>query len=259
MDIGYAVGCLLSIFFWGIDRQKVFCFISKSLRKALKRDIFLNLFYITFLAVLYLILSRINFVGQVEKEVFNCITAMLVVDISNTERKNINRNDKIYFYNSISTISRSLVCGFIAPFIWILVFGNVFAIIYMFIYNFYQAEKIIILEIIFNLLTVIPAFFALVFMYAIYIVKNRRISISFEGEFFKNSIFRPLLNVDVIAAYMEKVNFYEYYSKNDVEYFKCYGKYNNKIDYGCIKNYLGIEYSISLMSFLLFFLVITLK
>ncbi len=62
----------------------------------------------------------------------------------------------------------------------------------------------------------------------------------------------PLLNVNILAAYIESVNFYFYYHENNMHYLKSYGDYNNKIDDVCIKDYISISYSICFIVFTMF-------
>ena len=68
-------------------------------------------------------------------KLYNAITAFIVIDISNTERKNLNHTEKKYFYDTMSTISRALICGFIAPLFYIIILGNGAAIVFTLIYN----------------------------------------------------------------------------------------------------------------------------
>ncbi len=110
MGIGYVVGCLFSILLWRLDRQGLFNFINMKLRKKIKNIYLLQFIYICILILYLLVLLYIN-----NNQVYNGITAFIVIDISNTERKNLNQTERKYFYDTISTISRALICGFIAP------------------------------------------------------------------------------------------------------------------------------------------------
>lgn len=189
-------------------------------------------------------------------EIANFITAFLVIDISNTERENLAAKEKVYFYNSISTISRALVCGFTAPFFYIAVLGNIFAIVYMFVCNLYFTDKDYdFFKFVFIIFTIIPSLIIELILYIIFIIKNNNRKPDFKGDFIANSLIRPLLNVDIMAAYIESINFYFHYNINNMEYLKSYGDYSKKIDEICIKDYLGIAYTVSIFIFCLFFIL----
>lgn len=189
------------------------------------------------------------------KELANFITAFIITDISNTERENLVAKDKVYFYNSISTISKALICGFTAPFFYIAVFGNIFAIVYMFACNLYFTdENYGFYKMIYTVLTIIPSLIIELLLYIIFIVKNKSRKPDFKGDFAVNSLIRPLLNVDILAAYIESTNFYYHYNHNNMEYLKSYGDYNKKIDEICIKDYLGIAYTVCILVFCIFFI-----
>ena len=257
LGIGYAVGCLLSILLWKIDRQNIFSGINNFFIKHFKNNVIITIFYLFISLALFYFLRKVGNIHKPYIEIYNGLTTFIAIDVSNTERKNLNRKDKIFFYNSISCISRSLVCGFIAPIFYILIFGNALAIVYMIIYNVSQQQDLLLikgLNIIFN---IIPAFIAEAFLYIIYIYTHKRFNFKQQINYKENSIIRPLLNVDVIVAYIENVNFYYYYTKDYVNYMKSYGKSNNKIDEKCIKNYLSIEYGICILSFICFYYIIS--
>ncbi|KAJ53352.1 hypothetical protein BD780_002295 [Clostridium tetanomorphum] len=185
----------------------------------------------------------------------DCIITFLVIDISNTERKNLEKREKIHFYDSISIISRSVVCGFIAPIFYILIFGNISALVYSFIYNISIQNDIKLFNFLFNIGTIIPCIFVQLYLYIIYVLRNKKLCIDFKGDYFINFYMSPLLNVDILAAYVESVNFYYYFNHNSTDYIKSYGDYKNKINDSCIKDYLSISYGICMVSFILFFIL----
>lgn len=250
MGVGYVIGCFLSILFWKIDRQKICIKINNVLKKIIKNQILLLFFYYLCTALLVLGLSSIK-----SKEIFNCIAAFLMTDISNSERKNLKRKEKVHFYDSISIISRSTVCGFIAPFLYVILFGNSFGIFYTLIYNIHVISNLYFTTLCFNILTFIPAFIAQGFLYIIYVTRNKKFSLDFKGDYFINSYMNPILNVDILAAYVESVNFYHYFSKKNTSYLKSYGEYTNKINQICIKDYLSISYGTCMIWFIIFFLI----
>jgi len=256
LGIGYAAGCLFSILLWKIDRQNIFIRINEYFGKHIKNKIMLTIFYLLIFFALFYILNRFVNIPKSYKEIYNGLTTFIAIDISNTERKNLNRKDIIFFYNSISCISRSLVCGFIAPIFYILIFGNAFGILYMIIYNF-SMQELRLIRGLNSILNVIPALITEVFLYIVYVCSHRNLKFQEKIEYNENLIARPLLNVDVMAAYIEDVNFYYYYTKNYVNYMKSFGKSKNKIDEKCIKSYLGIEYGICIASFICFYYIVS--
>lgn len=252
MGIGYVFGCFLSIIVWRFDRQNLFIKINYNLEKIIKNKIMLQLIYCLVILIICLLLNKIKIT-----ELSNFITAFLVIDISNTEKKNLRQREKVKFYDSISIISRSMVGGFIAPLLIIVFFGNIISLVYMLIYNIYQLdESFILFKFIFTVLTIIPSLIAEAFLYIIYLFRNKKSGIDFKGDFFLNFIKRPLLNVDILGAYVESVNFYYLYSTKNTDYLKSYGEYTKKIDEVCVKDYLSIGYGICLIVFIIFFILI---
>lgn len=252
MGIGYIVGCLLSIVLWKIDRQYLFYKFDKMLQRITLNKYILQAVYIILITLICILMYTIKL-----PEVSNAVTAFLVIDISNTEKKNLKQREKVKFYESISTISRAVVCGFIAPLMLIVVFGNVFGILYMLIYNVsFVDEELTIIKIPFIILTIIPSIAAEAFLYIVYLCRNKKSHIDFKGDYIINTFVRPLLNVDILGAYMESVNFYYLYSSKNTDYLKSYGEYTKKIDDVCIKDYLSIAYGICLIFFVIFFALI---
>lgn len=251
MGIGYLIGCLFSILLWKIDRQNIFYKINKYFKKIIKNSLLLQIFYITLSIVIVYIFYNLK-----DNEFINILTAFLVIDISNTERKNLQNKENFYFYDSISTISQSVVCGFIAPIFYIIIFNNALGILYFLIYNLYMQNNFKLFKLLFNLTTIIPCFIAQIFLYIFYIIRNKKLSMDFKGDYFLNILFKPLLNIDIMAAYIESVNFCHYFSHKNKDYIKNYGDYTNKIDDICVKDYLSITYAICMLSFILFFLII---
>jgi hypothetical protein len=249
MGVGYILGCFCSILLWKIDRSIIAARINTWFRKAIKQDILLQFLYLALILAVVVMLESVS-----RNELYNFITAVLVIDVSNSERKNLNVGERTHFYDSISLISRSLVCGFIAPLFFILILGNNFAIMYMIIYNLNAVDDFTIFKAAFTVLSIIPSFFTQVILYIVYLFRNKRLYIDFKGDYIINSFTRPLLNLDILGAYIESVNFYYYYNNRDMHYIKSYGEYTNKIDNMCVKDYLSISYGICLLCFVLFFL-----
>ena len=187
-----------------------------------------------------------------QQEFYNAITAFLVIDISSTERNNLNLKEKPDFYNTITTITRANVCGFIAPLLYIFLFGNWFAVIYTLVYNcsFNKEYKLMIK--VWTILTIIPSLILQMFLYLIHLLKNKEKYIDYKGEYVGTLLTTPLLNADVLAAYVESVNFYYYFRVKGVDYIKCYGKHNRNIGHSHIRSYLSTSYFICLLCFLVF-------
>lgn len=197
--------------------------------------------------VIYIGLAHIK-----SNEVFNAITTFIVIDISNTERKNLNHTEKKYFYDTISTISRALVCGFIAPLFYIVVMGNNASIMFTLLCIFTLDEDLSIMKMCRNIAIILPSLLAEAFIYIIYIFRNKKVKINFKGDYINNFWKIPLLNLDILAAYIESVNFYFHYNSNNMHYLKSYGEYAGKIDNGCVKDYLSVSYSICFILFTAF-------
>jgi len=250
MGIGYIIGCLFSILLWRLDRQRAFEFINIRLKNKIKNIYVVQFLYLCGIIIIYLGLTIIN-----NNQVYNAITAFIVIDISNTERKNLKNNDKKHFYDTISTISRALICGFITPLLLIIMFSNGAAVVFTIIYNLSTDRDLNIIGFIKTIVIIIPSIIAEVFLYIIYVIRNRNLNIKFKGDYISNLLIVPLLNVDILAAFIESVNFYSYHNGNNMHYLKCYGDYNNKIDNVCIKDYLSISYSICFLVFIAFLAV----
>ena len=247
IGIGYIIGCLLSILLWRLDRQRLFNFVNIKIKRKIKNLYGVHLFYFFVVVLIYIGLAHIK-----SNEIYNAIAAFIVIDISNTERKNLNHSDRKHFYDTISTISRALICGFIAPLFYILILGNEGAIAFTLFYNLSFDEELSIIGTLVSITIIIPSLLAEVFLYTIYVFRNKNLKVKFKGDYIENLWRKPLLNVDILAAYIESVNFYYYYNGNNMHYLKSYGDYSNKIDDACIKDYLSISYAICFIFFTVF-------
>ncbi|MBX4265207.1 hypothetical protein [Clostridium estertheticum] len=250
MGIGYIIGCLFSILLWRLDRQKIFNFINVKLKNKIKNIYVVQILYLFLIFIIYLGLVFIK-----SNQVYNAITAFIVIDISNTERKNLKNNEKKYFYDTVSGITRALICGFITPLFLIIMFGNGLAIVFTILYNLSADEDLNLLGFIVSIANIIPSIIAEVFLYIIYVFRKRNLKIKFKGDYISNLFIVPLLNVDILAAFIESVNFYSYHNGNNMHYLKSYGDYKNKIDNVCIKDYLSISYSICFLVFIAFLVI----
>jgi hypothetical protein len=253
MAAGYIIGCFISILLWKLDRRRLLEGFNGYLNKLTKASKYIEAIYLSIILIIIIILFFFK-----NNEIANAVTAFLVIDISNTERKNLNIKDKTHFYDSISLISKALVSGFIAPLLYILLFGNGFGIAYMILYNLSNIGEYKIIRTLSNILTIIPAALAQLLLYLVYLLRNKKISVDFKGDYFRNFIRRPMLNIDIFGAYIESVNFYYYFNDDGVHYVKSYGEYGKKIDITCIKDYLSITYALAMVYFISFFILIRL-
>ncbi|MEG1256039.1 hypothetical protein [Clostridium sp.] len=254
MGVGYLFGCLMSILLWKLDRHKFFCKIHSRISNRIKNKFFLQIIYILLIIIVGLLV--INISGN---ELINAITGFLVIEISNTERKTVIKKvaEKMEFYNTLSLISKSLICGFLAPTIYILLIGNVGGIIYTLIYYINDDEDLEWFNTIFNILNIVPTLVGGLVLYIVYISRNKTLKINFKGDFLINLIINPLLNIYIIAAYIESVNFYYYVEDKGVHYLKSYGVYQGKIDDICIKDFFTIIYGVCFVIYILFWIYIS--
>lgn len=143
-----------------------------------------------------------------------------------------------------------------APLFYILVFSsNYIGIIYIILYNISETKRYNLIDFILNVLNIIPALIIQGLFYVVYVIRNKSLSIDFKGDYILNTLTRPLLNIEIMAAYIESVNFYYHFSSKELSFIKSYGKYNNKIDEVCLKDYLSINYAIAFIYFMVFILI----
>lgn len=248
MGLGYAIGCLLSIIFWKVNRFKVFDFIERILFKYIKNYKLREYIYIAIAIIILFI--------PLKGELINCFTIFFVIDVSRMEKKKENIVEKVHFYETISLVSKSIVNGYIGPLIYILLFGNSFALAYAIINNLSNIDAFRMIGKIEHILTLIPSILVGLFLYIIYIFRNKQFFITFKGDYLKNLIVNPLVNVDILAAYIENVNYYYYYYNGRNYCIRSYGHYKNKITSECIKDYISIAYLICIVCIILFFYLV---
>ena len=251
MGIGYVLGCLVSILLWKIDRQKIFKKINDRLLKIFREKIIVEVIYLSFIIGIFFVYYYFG-----TNEYMNFITAFFVINISYSERYNLNLNDKIQFYKSLSLLTKGILCGFIAPLFYIMVFrNNYYGLVYFMIYELYEIGDYVLIDFIFRIATIIPSLILQGIYYIIYILKNRTLKMDFKGDYFSNVIKRPALNPDIMAAYIENINFYYYFQSRNTSYIKSYGNFNSKIDKECIKDYLNIIYGVAFLVFIVFLII----
>lgn len=255
MKIGYIIGCIISILLWKFDRQEYFNAFNNIISRVSKNKYFLQLIYILIILIIYIFLR-----GIVANVIYDTLTTFFIIDISNTENKNLEKRGKLHFYDSISTVSRAIICGFLAPLFYVLLFGNIAGIIYSLVFYFSAYDTTYnFFESLLTLLNILPAVIAEIFLYFIYIFRNKNLFINFKGDYLINLFERPLLNADIMAAYIESVNFYFYFNRNKTDYIKSYGDYKNEIDKACVRDYLSIAYGICMIIFIIFYILVIKK
>lgn len=248
MGIGYLLGCFLSICLWNIERNKYFKWIDDKLKLIFKNNIIIILFYVAIIIGLYPV-----FHFFIKGEFANFITSILIIDISNSERYNLRLKDRIKFYDSLSLLTESLLCGFIAPLAYIVISGeNYVGVVYFVIYNLSKVCNYSIFKVILSILNIIPSLILQGLYYIIYVFRNKKLAIEFKGDYLQNTFLRPMLNLEIMGAYIEGVNFYYHFNRKDTSYIKGYGNYNSRIDEECIKDYLSISYGIAFFIFVIF-------
>lgn len=257
------MGCLLSVFLWNIDRGKIFKKIDSGISNLTGSKAFTEFIWImliTLICVLFFFLEKITEGDTVAKEIISFIVFFMFIDISNADSKNIkNKEDKKLFYNTVALISISVLCGFVGVLFYTLVIGNFAAVFFGVVCNISKISKEYrVIDYICCIIMIIPAAILNIFMYLIYVCRNKTFKINFNGDFLSNFFRNPLLNINIFAAYIESINFYYYCDNNGVSHLKSYGKYKSKIDKLCIKDYLSIGYFMCLIFFMIFFILLRL-
>ncbi len=243
---------MLSILFWKFDRHRLAIKVNEKFSAKIRSKVVLQWVYFILIPTVGVIISLIS-----NREIVNAIVAFFVIEISNSERKTVIKKstEKKEFYNTLSLISKSLICGFLAPLIYILIIGNGGGVIYTLIYYISDDESLKFINGILNVLNIIPTLIGGMFLYIVYIIRNKTFKINFKGDFLKNLFTNPLLNIYIFAAYIESVNFY-YIEDKGVHYLKSYGVYQGKIDDLCVKDFLTVIYGVCFIFFVIFWIYI---
>lgn len=249
--MGYSFGCLLSILMWNFDREKNIEKLLKYVKKD-KNISWIDYFLFSVLFVIGFLVLDI-FLG---KEIYNFLSAFLVINFSSTEKQNVNICRGKVLDDGIFNISSATVCGFIAPLFYMCIFNNnVVAIIYtlVIIGNNNFGNKV--LNNLVKSLNIIPSFIAQLLLLICKISNIKNISHAFNKHYIQNIVINPLLNLDILASYIFNFNFY-YYTKIDGNaYIRSYGnKDGKKINENAIKDYQKCAYTCCFIFFLAFIL-----
>lgn len=232
MEMSYTIGIILNLIFFNLLH----------LNKKIKLIIYLSVLFL-FIANIYLYNNTL---------IFNLLTILFVIDVKNYSNEITKSKSKIKLYNLMSSISKSLVLGFVAPVFLILLLGNNVAFLFSILYKINKKFKFRIINCIINLIAILPCFITEIFVYIVIVIRNKTGKINFKGDFIYNSLFNPLLNLSIMSAYMESVNFYYHYKYSNKDSLKYYGNYKYKIDTLCVKDYLSITYGIAFILFAIF-------
>ncbi|WP_346928251.1 hypothetical protein [Clostridium sp.] len=241
---------MLSILFWKFDRHDLAIKVNEKFSAKIRDKSVLQWVYFILIIILGVVISTVS-----NSEIVNALVAFFVIEISNSERKTVIKKstEKKEFYNTLSLISKSLICGFLAPLIYILIIGNTGGVIYTLIYYTSDDEGLKFINSILNMLNIIPTLIGGMFLYIVYVIRNKTFKINFKGDFFINIFTNPLLNIYILAAYIESVNFY-YIQDKGVHYLKSYGVYQGKIDDLCVKDFLTVIYGVCFIYYVIFWI-----
>jgi hypothetical protein len=124
---------------------------------------------------------------------------------------------------------------------------------YTLIYYISDDEELKFINSILNMLNLIPTLIGGMFLYIIYVIRNKTFKINFKGDFLINLFTNPLLNIYILAAYIESVNFY-YIQDKGVHYLKSYGVYKGKIDDLSVKDFLTVIYGVCFIVYIIFWI-----
>lgn len=264
MRVGYFFGGMLSLLLWKLDRRGVVSTIKGFLGYGLKHREVVDAVALVIIMVLVVIVNLIP-----EGEAINCMVAFSVLEITqgqndksiknlrkNTTRKNLSAKERKAFYSTLLIMGKSLIGSFITPLIIIMFLGNGMAVAYGMIYFYFGEGNYKGVKKLLNVFFIIPSLIGDGFLYLVYICRNKTFKISFKGEFFQNLFYMPLLNIYILGAYIETVNFYYVECYEVVHYLRSYGRYQGKVDEVAIKDLVTIIYGVAGAAFILFIVLI---
>lgn len=253
MNIGYIAGGLLSVLCYKIDRKQLWKKLNNRLSGKIKDKNVLTILYGILIILLAFLLRKASY-----SELINGIVAFLVIDI--VFEGKVEKSTKIFekkkWYNALSSISNSYICGFIAPLTYIIIFGNCGGIIYFLINLICEDDSFVIYNSLLSILNIIPSLLGCGVLFIVYALRNKTLKINLKGDFFKNLFEKPLININIIAAYIELVNFYYYEEVSGIHYIKSYGEYIGKIDEVTIDDYQSIIHGACFLLFVIFWIII---
>lgn len=255
MRVGYLLGGVMSLVLYRVNRRQMVSLFKLWLESSIKNKFILQLAFIGTILLINLIIFFIP-----ENEFINGVVAFAILEINGTTRgiNCKNSDDRKYFYNTLVIIGKSFIGSFVAPLIIILLFGNATAVAYGLLYYLIDDAEFPLGEKLLNILYIVPSIIGDGLLYVVYIFRNKTMKIKFKGEFFHNIIYMPLLNIYILGAYIESVNFYYIENRKVVHYLRSYGGYQSKIDDIAIKDLITIIYGVAGIAFIIFLIIINL-
>lgn len=277
MRVGYLFGGTLSLLLYKFDRKHIIstfrCRLGTKIKNKKALDGVYLLITIAMAALIYF---------TPDSEAVNGIVAFMVLELegalgkkranslnrSNGENKNLSKKRKIIsknisdrkvFYETLTSLGKALIGSFITPLLIIIFLGNAAAIIYGMLYFYFDELTCGLGEKVLNLIFIFPSLIGDGLLYLVYICRNKTFKISFKGEFFQNLLYMPLLNVYVLGAYIETVNFYYFENYEVVHYIKSYGVYQGKVDEVATRDLVTIIYGVAGVIFIIFIVLINLN
>lgn len=259
MKVGYLIGGTLSLLLYKIDRKSVTARIKFILKTNVKNEKYVNI-------ILLLLITSVAIMVYLapQSEEINAIISFVVLELMGREvevkekKSRRNPSERKIFYDTLFKLGRALIGTFITPLIIILLFGNVVAIVYGMVYFFFDEINYGLGAKIINIIFIIPSLIGDGLLYLVYICRNGTFKISFKREFFHNLVYMPLLNIYILGAYIETVNFYYIENCEAVHYLRSYGDYQGKIDEIAIRDLVTIIYGVAAVLFILFIILINL-
>lgn len=253
MRVGYLFGGVISLIFYRVNRREWISLLRWYLEERIKNRKLLIGAYIGIIALITFIMREVP-----ESELVNGLVAFGVLEIAGTSRgiNCKNSDDRKYFYNTLIILGKSFVGSFLTPLTIIVFFGNIAGVAYGLLYflsddlDFSLGKKLL------NIIYIIPSLMGYGLLYLVYIFRNKTMKIDFKGEFFQNLLDMPLLNIYILGAYIESVNFYYIEHREVVHYLRSYGEYQEKIDDIAIKDLVTIFYGLAGVAFIIFIIII---
>jgi len=253
--VGYLLGGVTSLVLFRVNRREVISLIKWWLESNIKSKSILQGAYIGIILLVTLLICIAP-----ESEIVNALVAFGVLEIAGTSRGiNCKNSDaRKFFYNTLVIIGKSFIGSFIAPLIILVTFGNAACVAYGLLYYLSDELDFPVGEKLLNILYIVPSIIGGGLLYIVYIFRNKTVKIDFKGEFFQNLMYMPLLNIYILGAYIESVNFYYIENKKVVHYLRSYGGYQGKIDDIAIKDLVTIIYGVAGVAFIIFLTLINL-
>lgn len=260
----YIIGILFSFILVKFDKKvflhKIQSAIEKKFRTSYLYEIVFCICTVIMAAAIFIIgycLNRFfhsfSIVFLKNIDFYNILAVFFLLDFSSTESLAMKCDSSDQFNSVIKSISSSVTFGFIAPLLYIGVFGNFFAIIICLILSS-KNENTGIIRSLYRLFAVPPSILAMIIISLLLLVTNRYRSVSFKSMFFTNLFLDPILNIYIlIAALMDTFMIIDYKNIYDNRVVK-YGS-NRNIEQLNLYWLLAKSYIICSFMFIIFVLI----